>query len=140
SAGASRSSAPPSASAGSASAMSGPLLLALAHAIGANDLERAHELVALGGRKAGEQVLDHVVEPLAQAGELLAALGGQVQAPGPPVAEVGVALDQPGLLEPVDHPAQRDRFDVELVGVVALIPARRALEHHQHPGLWTGHA
>ena len=35
-----------------------------------------------------------------------AAVGGEMDAPGAPVVLVAAPLDQPGFLEPVDHPAQ----------------------------------
>src|SRR5688572_31178163 len=94
--GASSAVAAPSASAGSASAIGRLLLSALRDEVGVHDREQPRELDAVGDGQAGEDFVDHGVEAFAQARELLAALGGEVEPPCPPIVEIGPALDQPG--------------------------------------------
>src|SRR3954451_14370486 len=81
-AGASIASAVVSARAGSASAICCLLLLALRREIAANGCEQTRELFPLGERKAGENLVHHGVQTLAQASQFLAALVGQVEPAG----------------------------------------------------------
>ena len=56
-------------------------------------------------------------------------------------AQIAAALDEPGLLEPVDHPAKRDRLDVQRLGKIDLPRAvALALEMGEHPPLRLGRA
>src|SRR5690606_2626103 len=123
----------------SASAIGGLLLFALCGEVAADYGEQPPELFPLGLREPGKDFVDESLEPLAQAGELLPALVGQVEPASAAIVGVRATFDEPGLLEPVDHAAQRYRFDVELIGVVPLVLAGRALEQQQEPRLWAGH-
>jgi hypothetical protein len=48
------------------------------------------------------------------------ALGSQMQAPATAIAGVGAAFDESGLLQPVDHAADRDRLHFQEFGQLVL--------------------
>ena len=63
-----------------------------------------------------------------------------MEPPRTAIVGVAAALDQAGLLQPVDDPAQGDRLDIEVIGELDLAQARRARDPRQRPPLRAGHA
>ena len=66
-------------------------------------------------------------------------MGQSSQQARTPVVRIGPALDEAGFLHPVDHAAERDRLDLEPLGVERLIAAWMPLEIEQQAGLRRRH-
>ncbi len=81
---------------------------------------------------AGDAFGDDLVAQHAQLVEQRPRRRRQVQAPGAAVGGIGAAFDQPGLGQPVDHAAQGDRLDLEIVGEPGLVDALVARQGEQH--------
>ena len=63
-----------------------------------------------------------------------------MQPPRATIVGISATLDQPGFLQPVDDPAQSDRFDVKVIGKFDLSQPGLAPQPRQHPPLGAGHA
>src|SRR5690606_5631565 len=98
---------------------SGGLFFFLAFAarlVGADALDERGELFAFGIVEPFGGFGDDAFGGLAQVVEQRLRGGGQVEQPRAAVGRVGAALDQPGLGQPVDHPRQGDRLDLDQFG------------------------
>ena len=96
--------------------------------------------VAARRTQSVERDLDHAIAEAAELIEQGQCLGGEEDLPGPPIGRVAATLDQASLFEPVDHPAQGDRLDLEQIGKSALIDPLMSAERYQRAPLRARHA
>ena len=92
--------------------------------------------LAHAGKRLERHLLGQFAQPLADG----LGLGGQRQTPRAAVSGIALALDQPGLLEPVDDPARADRLDIEPVGELDLLHPGVVTKRGEHAPLGTRHA
>ena len=63
------------------------------------------------------------------------ALGGQVQDPRSSVGGIGHSLDPARLLHAIDNAGERNRLDLQALGIECLVVVRKFLETQQKPSL-----
>ncbi len=86
-----------------------------------NLLKQAQECRTLSSVDTFERLFNHHHGERPQPSKQAMRARRQVKSPRPPIGEIGAAFHKAGFLKPVNHPANGNRFHIQLFGKTALI-------------------